>query len=122
MTLRCQLWHCEAGALGDSDKVDDPKFRFESQLLRVPANQSGAVELKGIRLRAQHDTSREEGTTFVPTVDADEKPLFKILRQFESTDATLRRFNANHGFTGLVYATHPQHEGDDQLSCGTTAG
>jgi hypothetical protein len=72
-------------------------------------------------LRAQYDTSGEGGTSFVLTVEADDKPLFKILRQYDQADPALRKFAANDGFTGLMYVMHPQHTGDYQLSCGTRA-
>ena len=89
---------------------------FEEQVLAIPPNQDVVATLGKLDLKARFSSDQFEGNAFSLSVAAGETSVWSALYQFGDT-LPENQFAGGHGFTGLIYLTHPSEGGDYQLFC-----
>jgi len=118
VALRCTFAYRESNEPGPDESPDDPKFVHEEKLLSAAAGESAEATHAKIRLSVtQSGRQTEEGGSFNISAIVDDKPLASWLYQFDPADPPRDQFWGGHGFTGLVYLTHPTEGGDYQFYC-----
>lgn len=89
----------------------------EESVVEVSANEKKSTTLGELELELSYSDEPPEGAYARVAVTADEKQLMASLYQFESGERPVNQFLGGHGFTGLIYLTHPTEGGDYQLIC-----
>jgi len=117
VTLRCQFFYRESNEPGPGESDDDPKFVHTEKVLSVAAGQQNEVTLGKVTLRAAQNGEKAAGGAFNIFASADGRQLASWLYQFDLADPPRDQFVGGHGFTGLVYLTHPTAGGDYQFMC-----
>lgn len=85
--------------------------------MEVKANERKTASLGKLRLTVSYTNTEWDGASASVGVAADELRLMSSLFQFEPGKPPSNQFQGGHGFTGLVYLTHPTEGGDYQLVC-----
>ena len=114
--VECTFFFRQSNEVQDGDDPGDPKFQFEERTLSVGKNEDGSEALGKLTLDLSYDDSEYEGSSVGVSVSTAEHPLFRSLYQLGER-GLINQFAGDHGFTGLVYLTHPTDAGDYQLIC-----
>ena len=91
----------------------EEELPFEEQTLLVGPGESKSLDLGDLTLSMSYIEEEYHGTSVTLSVAAGDTSLFHTLYQ----KVPENQFGDNHGFTGLVYLTHPTEGGDYQLIC-----
>lgn len=89
----------------------------EESVIEVRANEEESTSLGELELELSYADSSVEGAYARVAVTADDKEVMASLYQFEPGERPINQFLGDHGFTGLIYLTHPTGGGDYQLVC-----
>jgi len=100
----------------DGQTGDEPAFQFQERLLSVAANESADQLLGELTLSVRYSADPFEGDSFQLSADGAGLRIFSTLFQF-SAGLPQNQFSGGHGFTGLMYFTHPSAGGDYQTFC-----
>lgn len=114
--IECTFFFRQSNEVGEGEDPADPKFQFEERTLTVGKNEDDSATLGNLTLDLRYDDSEHEGSSAGVSVSTPEHPLFRSLYQL-GEQGLLNQFAGAHGFTGLIYLTHPTHGGDYQLIC-----
>lgn len=111
--VRCEFFFRES----NEDDPPEPPSEFVSATLEVGANGSGSAGLGLLTFSVSYSDDEFEGASVSIVVTANDEPLSRFLYQFPDRELPDNQFDGGHGFTGLVYLTHPVQGGDYQLFC-----
>lgn len=114
--IECTFFFRASNEVGEGDDPADPKFEFEERTLVAAKNEDESTTLGKLTLDLRYDDSEEEGSSVGVSVSTADHPLFRTLYQL-GEHGLVNQFAGDHGFTGLVYLTHPTDGGDYQLIC-----
>jgi len=89
----------------------------EEVVVQVSANEEKSATLGELELALSYADSAIEGAYARVAITADEQEVMASLYQFEPGERPINQFIGDHGFTGLIYLTHPTEGGDYQLIC-----
>lgn len=114
-TVRCTWVYRQSneGTPGQEGGTD-----FTERVLAVGPNEAFISTLGKLDFRGKYFSDQFEGSNFSMNVAAGEKSVFGSLYQFGNA-LPANQFAGGHGFTGLIYLTHPTEGGDYQLWCQT---
>jgi hypothetical protein len=99
-----------------SEGTPPSALELEERALDVGPEEAASETLGQLTLSARYDASQFEGNSFSLTVSAAEAQVLAVLFQFGS-GLPQNQFAGGHGFTGLLYFTHPTAGGDYQAFC-----
>ena len=114
--VACTFFFRESNEVREGENPDDPKFQFQEHTLSVAQNEDDSTTLGKLSLSVRYDVSLEEGASVGIAASTAERQLVAWLYQLDERGVA-NQFKGDHGFTGLVYLTHPQDGGDYQLIC-----
>jgi hypothetical protein len=120
-SFRCSLYYRQSNEAGPSDSDDDPKLHFSETIVALSPGEQKSADFGALTFRASASADQFEGGALNLLVVAGDKMVASWLYQFAPDKPPENQF-ATHGFTGLVYLTHPQSGGDYQLFCHTVQG
>ena len=89
----------------------------EEAVVQVNANEQKSASLGKLQLTLSYTDTAWDGASASVGVAADDLRLMSSLFQFERGERPVNQFHGGHGFTGLIYLTHPTEGGDYQLVC-----
>jgi hypothetical protein len=89
---------------------------LEERSLEVGPGQAASETLGQLTLSARYAAAEFEGNSFSLTASAGEAQVLSALFQF-GRSLPQNQFAGGHGFTGLLYFTHPAAGGDYQAFC-----
>lgn len=113
--VECQFFFRQSNELMAGDDPEDPKFQFQERVVRVTPDESASETLGALTLAVAYDVPEQEVPTVGVSVTASDTRLVSWLYQLGG--GVQNQFVGDHGFTGLVYLTHPTEGGDYQLIC-----
>jgi hypothetical protein len=113
----CKLFWRASNTVGPSDSPTDPKFQFQERAIRVGRGEQASASLADIALDVHYLSDAFEGSSVSVRAAFDGKALVSWLFQLSTSSPPKNQFVGGHGFTGLVYLTHPTKEGDYQFMC-----
>ena len=90
---------------------------LEEVVLQVAANETDTATLGQLRLDLRYSDDKFEGPSAGVSVLAGDEQTFGSLYQLKKSKLPNNQFQGDHGFTGLIYLTHPTQGGDYQLIC-----
>jgi hypothetical protein len=99
-----------------SEGTPPSALELEERALDVGPEEAASETLGQLTLSVRYDASQFEGNSFSLTVSAAEAQVLAVLFQFGS-GLPQNQFAGGHGFTGLLYFTHPTAGGDYQAFC-----
>jgi hypothetical protein len=115
-SVRCTFAYRQSNELMEGQSLEDPALQLEERVLSVAADQDASETLGRLTFSVGLHTSEQDvDTARVSATDGD-KSLFSILYQL-SSGLPQNQFAGGHGFTGLLYFTHPTAGGDYQAFC-----
>ena len=114
--IECTFFFRQSNEVGEGEDPADPKFQFEERTVSVAQNEDDSLALGKLTLDVSYSVSEEEGASASVGVSTAEHPLVRTLYQLGER-GLINQFSGDHGFTGLVYLTHPSDGGDYQLIC-----
>ena len=114
--IECTFVFRESNEVGEGDDPADPKFEFEERTLTVAKNEDASETLGKLSLNLSYSVDQHEGSGASLTVSNGDQQVFHALYQIGSR-GLINQFAGDHGFTGLIYLTHPTEGGDYQLIC-----
>ena len=91
--------------------------KLEEVVLQVSANETERATLGHLRLDLRYSDDKFEGASAGVRVLAGDQQIFGSLYQLAQGKRPQNQFQGDHGFTGLIYLTHPREGGDYQLIC-----
>lgn len=91
-------------------------LELQERALDVGPEEAARETLGQLTLSARYDADPFEGNSFSLTASAGEVQVLSVLFQFGS-GLPQNQFVGGHGFTGLLYFTHPTAGGDYQAFC-----
>src|SRR5690606_35036969 len=106
-----------SNTLQPGQSPNDPELQFTHEHISLPANEDAGFELGELAFKFAFHSSENEGRSFSVLVKADTQPVFQSLYQFGRNKMPKNQFIGDHGFTGLIYLTHPEQGGDYQFIC-----
>ena len=114
--VRCSFYYRASnefsGGTPQGNEVD-----FEERTLDVAPNGDDSATLGALTLSVGYDDDEFEGAAVYVGVEAGDTRLFRSLYQLRHRELPENQFVGGHGFTGLIYLTHPSEGGDYQLIC-----
>jgi hypothetical protein len=113
--IECTFFFRESNEVGEGDDPADPKFELEERVLSVQQDDDASVTLGKLTLSVTYSVPEDDGPS-VQVVVSGETQLVRWLYQL-GQEGLANQFSGDHGFTGLVYLTHPTEGGDYQLIC-----
>lgn len=113
-TIECTFYYRRTN--NASEAMDPADLEFSEATLALSPNEEDTVTLGSMELSGNYSSSEFESASFHLRVTAGETTLFSTLYQL-SDGLPLNQFAGDHGFTGLMYLTHPTEGGDYQLIC-----
>lgn len=99
----------------DSDTPPED-LQFSERVLQIGPNEEKTATLGLLQLHGTYSLSEFDADTFSLRVTAGETRLLSTLYQL-SGGLPVNQFVGDHGFTGLMYFTHPTEGGDYQAIC-----
>ena len=105
-----------------SSDTDPSDLQFQEETLEVRADDEKSVDVGDMTLSVSYSEDRFEGSSLHVGVEAGEVRLFNTLYQLRDGRLPTNQFVGDHGFTGLIYLTHPVEGGDYQLICKSVGG
>jgi hypothetical protein len=99
-----------------SEGTPPSALELEERALDVGPEEAASETLGQLTLSARYDADEFEGNSFSLTVSSAEAQVLSVLFQFGSS-MPQNQFAGGHGFTGLLYFTHPTAGGDYQAFC-----
>jgi hypothetical protein len=115
VAIECAFHFRQSNEVMPGEDPDDPKFQFEERVLRVAAGEDASVTLGDLTLALAYAVPEEDVPAVSISATAGDARLVGWLYQLDG--AVRNEFAGDHGFTGLVYLTHPTEGGDYQLIC-----
>lgn len=94
----------------------DGAGEFEEDVIRVTSGERKRVSLASLGFEVNYEDS-SFGTSAGLQVVAGERAVVQVLYQFPQGRLPANQFIPDHGFTGLMYVTHPTEGGDYQFFC-----
>ncbi|MEQ9324264.1 MAG: hypothetical protein RIF41_34190 [Polyangiaceae bacterium] len=117
--LSCSFYYRASNVLEPGQDPDDPALQHVEEVLVVRPNEEASATLGDLTVSGSFFSSEHDGASFSLAVVRDgNAPLFASLYQFGHGSTPENQFHGQHGFTGLIYLTHPENGGDYQLICG----
>lgn len=113
--VRCTLFYRASNEVTDDTEPGD--LEFEEQVLELGPGEQGSANLAGVTLSLSYNLSEQEPDTLLLEVTAGETALLRTLYQLIDQKLPQNQFAGGHGFTGLMYFTHPSQGGDYQAIC-----
>jgi hypothetical protein len=113
--IECSFFFRQSNEVGEGDSPSDPKFELQEQALSVEQDDDGSVTLGKLTLNVTYSVPEDDAPS-VQIVVSGETQLVRWLYQL-GQEGLANQFSGDHGFTGLVYLTHPTEGGDYQLIC-----
>jgi hypothetical protein len=99
-----------------SEGTPPSALELEERRLDVGPEEAASETLGQLTLAARYDADEFEGNSFSLSASAAEAQVLSVLFQFGS-GLPQNQFAGGHGFTGLLYFTHPTAGGDYQAFC-----
>jgi hypothetical protein len=99
-----------------SEATDPSALELDERAIDVGPEQAASETLGQLTLAVRYDADELEGNSFSLTASAAEAQVLAVLFQFGS-GLPQNQFSGGHGFTGLLYFTHPTAGGDYQAFC-----
>jgi hypothetical protein len=99
-----------------SEGTPPSALELEERALDVGPGEAASETLGQLTLSARYGADPFEGNSFSLTVSSAEAQVLSVLFQFGS-GLPQNQFAGGHGFTGLLYFTHPTAGGDYQAFC-----
>lgn len=96
--------------------LDDPALQLEERVLTVAADQEASETLGQLTFGVGFHPSEYDADSVGLRVEDGATSVFSILYQL-SSGLPKNQFAGGHGFTGLLYFTHPTAGGDYQAFC-----
>jgi hypothetical protein len=115
-SIRCTFAYRESNELMAGQSGNEPGFQFEQRVTSVQPNEAASQTLGLVTLTLRYDVDDVETDSFSLNARADDKSLLSILYQL-GAGLPKNQFAGGHGFTGLLYLTHPSAGGDYQAYC-----
>ena len=115
-SVRCTYVYRQSNEVMDGQTGDEPAFQFEERVLRVAADQDASETLGRLTFYVGFHTSEYDTDTVSVRASDGASSLFSILYQLPA-GLPRNQFSGGHGFTGLLYFTHPTAGGDYQAFC-----
>jgi hypothetical protein len=114
--IECSFNFRQSNELGEGDDPSDPEFQFQEELVNASSNEDAEATLGQLTLHLSYSVDEIEGTYAQVSVTTEDAALFRALYQV-GDQGVANQFEGDHGFTGLIYLTHPTDGGDYQLIC-----
>jgi hypothetical protein len=115
--VECKLFWRASNEVGPGESPGDPKFQFQERVARAEPGKPAQASLADVTLSVSYTADEFEGSSVSVGAAFDGKPLVTSLYQLERSPPPRNQFAGGHGFTGLVYLSHPTKGGDYQFIC-----
>lgn len=112
-SIRCTYAYRPTDASSDAPAAPP---ELEERTLHVGPAEGARETLGRLTLSARFASSESEGNSFSLTASSGEAQVLSALYQFGG-GLPQNQFAGGHGFTGLLYFTHPTQGGDYQAFC-----
>lgn len=116
-TITCSAYYRETGVLQPGQSPDDPALQLVGESVTLVPNEEASLDLGELEFKFLFNSSDHEGRAFHLSAHTETGYIFQSLYQFDSRKLPKNQFVGEHGFTGLIYLTHPEHGGDYQVIC-----
>jgi hypothetical protein len=116
-SVRCTFAYRQSHEVMAGQTGKEPAFQFEERLLDVAADQDSSETLGQLTFSVGFHTSEQDSDTVSLRVAAGEGTVLSVLYQLGPSGLPQNQFVGGHGFTGLLYFTHPTQGGDYQAFC-----
>ena len=115
-SVRCSYFYRLSHEVMEGQSPEDPAFQSEERVLGVAVDQDASETLGRLTFSVGfHSSEYDVDTISLRAADGDTSVL-SILYQL-SSGLPQNQFAGGHGFTGLLYFTHPTAGGDYQAFC-----
>jgi hypothetical protein len=114
-TIACTFYHRPDFELSSEPDLSEVP-EGEEEILLIPPNEDRALALGQMTLSGYYSSDTFEGSSFNLRATAGETQVLGALYQFSRT-LPMNQFAGGHGFTGLLYLTHPSDGGNYQAFC-----
>lgn len=111
---RCVLYFRDDTKPENGGAAEDRSFASQEMLIHPGERKS--VSLEFLELHASYSFSPIDSGAFHLRAKTNEATLFSTLFQFSASEGLINQFGW-HGFTGLMYLTHPTNGGNYQAWC-----
>jgi hypothetical protein len=115
-SVRCSFFYRQSNELMEGQTLEAPALQPQERVLSVAADQDASETLGRLTFSVGVHSSEQDADTVRVNAADGERSLFSILYQL-SSGLPQNQFVGGHGFTGLLYFTHPTAGGDYQAFC-----
>lgn len=115
-SIECTYAYRQSNEVGEGQTGQEPAFQLEERTLTVAAGEDATERLGALTFRVGFQTYESELDTISLSASAEGAQVLSILYQL-SSGLPQNQFAGGHGFTGLLYFTHPTQGGDYQAFC-----
>ncbi len=114
--VRCSYYYRPSNEVMEGQTGNEPIFQLEERLFTVGPDEDASELLGQITLAVNYDMAEFDSDSITLSATAGEARIISILYQL-SEAMPRNQFAGGHGFTGLLYFTHPTAGGDYQAFC-----
>lgn len=115
-SVRCSYNYRQSSEVMAGQTGAEPAFQFEERVLAVAAGEDASATLGQLTFSVGYHLAEHDADTVSLRVATDAASVLSILYQLGS-GLPQNQFLGGHGFTGLLYFTHPDAGGDYQAYC-----
>ena len=115
-SVECTFAYRPSNEVGPGQTGNGPAFQLEERTLAVAVDEDASERLGQLTFSVGFHAYESETDSINVSVSADGAPVLSILYQL-SAGLPQNQFVGGHGFTGLLYFTHPTQGGDYQAFC-----
>lgn len=115
-SVRCTFAYRQSNELMEGQSLEAPAPQLEERVLTVAADQEASERLGQLTFGVGFRSSEYDADSVGLRVEDGATSVLSILYQL-SSGLPNNQFAGGHGFTGLLYFTHPTAGGDYQAFC-----
>lgn len=114
--VRCTYAYRASNEVMEGQTGDEPDFQLVERSLSVGLDEDASELLGELTFAVSYDVDEFEGDSISISAADGQAQVLSILYQL-SDGLPQNQFVGGHGFTGLLYFTHPTAGGDYQAFC-----